>query len=90
LNTNCAGNILFACVILYANKSISILNAPDALIFVLPPTTPPALNPGTPNFKRLEPPAGACCCWLRITSPCLTYTGVLSPLDSGATFAVIL
>jgi hypothetical protein len=28
-----------------ANKSISILNAPDALIFVLPPTTPPALNP---------------------------------------------
>jgi hypothetical protein len=40
---------------LYANKSISILNAPDALIFVLPPTTPPALNPGTPSdFKTLN------------------------------------
>jgi hypothetical protein len=47
-------------VILYANKSISILNAPDALIFVLPPTTPPALNPGTPSdLKNLEPPASA-------------------------------
>jgi hypothetical protein len=71
---------------LYANKSISILNAPDALIFVLPPTTP-ALNPGTPSdLKKPEPPASACCCWLRITSPCL-YASVLSPLDSGTTFA---
>jgi hypothetical protein len=75
-------------VLFCANKSISILNAPDALIFVLPPTTPPALNPGTPSdLKNLEPPASACCCWLRITSPCLTYASVLSPLDSGTTFA---
>jgi hypothetical protein len=36
------------------NKSISILNAPDALIFVLPPTTPPALNPGTSDLKTLN------------------------------------
>jgi hypothetical protein len=26
------------------------------------------------------------CCWLRITSPCLTYASVLSPLN-GTTFA---
>jgi hypothetical protein len=73
-----------------ANKSISILNAPDALIFVLPPTTPPALNPGTPSdLKNLEPPASACC-WLRITSPCLTYASVLSPLDSGTYICTVI
>jgi hypothetical protein len=46
------------CAILYANKS-SILNDSDALIFVLPPTTPPALNLEHRDLKNLEPPASA-------------------------------
>jgi hypothetical protein len=65
-----------------------ILNAPDALIFVLPPTTPPALNHWNTKFKNSRTTSWSL---LLLVKNNFTLSNISEltypPFDSGATFA---